>query len=251
MNRASLAVVAASVLLLTACVPTLSDDDAPPPPTPKPVETVVADEPDEPDDVLFTVTAGTTDDVGTPVTVTLTAHAPQSWDAPGRAAVKDDFLSLCGALGGGSVWDPEATASDATLGAYGSTLMVIDVVSTPAGLSLEPIDLLAGSFYYQQVASGDVTPVTEIEGCTAGNRLTQTGTVRAITDYESGSAAGDLDQWIAGSYGFTATFGTSTTFTSCDVELTPLFATYDLGEIEGWDAAQATDTACWIGYQGE
>lgn len=252
MNRVSLVVVAASVLLLTACVPKPVGDDSPEAP-PKPLETVIADEPkpEAPSDVLFTVTATTADDMGAPVTLTMTGHAPQHWDAPGREAVKNDFVDLCTALGGGSVMDESATLGDASLEMFGSTLMVIDTVSTPAGHNLEPIDLLAGSAYYQQVASGDVVAITEVPHCIAGNQLVTTGAVHGITNYETGKSEGDLAQWLTGSYGFAATFGTSTTFTSCSYELTPLAATFDLTLWPGWDAAESTESHCWIGYQGE
>lgn len=254
MNRVSLAVVTASLLLLTACAPTSPvGDDSPATGTPKPVETVepVADEPEAPSDVLFTVTAGTTDETGAPVTLTMTGHAPQHWDADGRESVKSDFISRCSALGGGSVWEVGAPLTDATLGAYGSTLMVIDLEGTPAGRSFEAIDLLAGSFYYQQVGSGALQPVTDITGCTAGSRMASTGTGTVITDYESGQPDGDLGQWMTGSYGFSAVYGSSTTFTSCVVELTPLAKTFDLASVPGWDATVWTETQCWIGYQGE
>lgn len=254
MNRVSLAVVAASVLLLTACVPTSpTGDDKPAGEPPTPVETAepVVDEPEAPSDVLFTVTAGTTDETGAPITLTMTGHAPQHWDAAGRESVKTDFIAGCGALGGGSVWEVGAPLTDATLDAYGSTLMVIDIESTPAGRAFEAIDLLAGSFYYQQVGFGDIAPVTDFPGCTAGSRLDSTGSASIITNYESGNPEGDLAQWITGSYGFAAVYGSSTTFGSCTTELTPLAATYDLASITGWDAAMTTPTQCWIGYQGE
>lgn len=254
MNRVSLlAVAAASLLLLAGCAPTLPPGGDSPSASPKPVETVAPEdaEPEAPSDVLFTVTALTTDDAGAPVTLTLTGHAPQHWDAAGRESVKDDFIARCGALGGGTVWEAGAPLNDATLDAYGSTLMVIDVEGTPAGRTFEAIDVLGGSFYYQQVGSGALVPNTDFPGCTAGSRVASTGSGTIITDYENGQPDGDLAQWIAGSYGFTAVYGSSTTFTSCTTELTPLAATFDLASLPGWDAAQSTPTACWIGYQGE
>ena len=254
MNRISpLVAVAASLLLLTACGPTAPTGGDAPTGSPTPLDTAqpADEEPEAPSDVLFTVTAVTTDETGSPVTLTMTGHAPQHWDAAGRESVKNDFIAGCSALGGSSVWDVGATLNDATLDAYGSTLMVIDVAGTPAGRSFEAIDLLAGSFYYQQVGSGDLDAVTDIEGCTAGSRVSSTGSGTIITDYESGSTEGDLTQWLTGSYGFTAMFGSSTTFTSCTTELTPLAETFDLTSFEGWDAGHSTETACWIGYQGE
>jgi len=259
MNRVSLAVVAASVLLLTACAPTSPvGDDSPPTGSPKPVETVepvddepADDEPEAPSDVLFTVTVGTTDETGAPVSLTMTGHAPQHWNATGRESVKNDFITRCSALGGSSVWESGAPLTDALLDAYGSTLMVLDLEGSPASRSFEAIDLLAGSFYYQQVGSGSLLPVTDFPGCTAGSRMGSTGSGTIITDYESGQPDGDLAQWITGSYGFSAVYGSSTTFTSCDVDLTPLAATYPLTSIPGWDSTVSTDTQCWIGYQGE
>lgn len=256
MNRFALLVAgAASVLVLSACVPT-------PPagggasPTPRPTETVVAEEPTEeepaaPSDVLFIVTAATTDSMGSPVTLTMTGHAPQHWDAPGRESITNDFITQCTTLGGGSVWDSEATLSEATLDAFGSTLMVIDVESTPAGRTLAPIELFGGSFFYQQVSSGDIVPATDFVGCTAGNRLETTGSGTIITNYENGSTTGDLSQWLAGGYGFGAAFGSSVTFTSCTTELTPLAQSFDLASLPGWDAATSSPTDCWIGYRGE
>lgn len=255
MNRVSpLVAVAASILLLTACVPKPVADDTPPEASPKPVETVEPvddEEPEAPSDVLFTITAATIDDTGSPITITMTGHAPQHWNAAGRESIKNDFIAQCGALGGGSVWEIGAPLNDATLDAYGSTLMVIDIESTPAGRTFEAIDLLAGSFYYQQVGSGDIEPVTDFPGCTAGSRLASTGSATIITDYESGDTDGDLAQWLTGSYGFAAVYGSSTTFTSCTTELTPLAATFDLASITGWDATVSTPSQCWTGYQGE
>lgn len=256
MNRIPpLVAVAASVLLLSGCWLTPSTptgtDESPASPSPAPSATDDAvEEPEAPSDVLFTITAGTTDDTGAPVTITMTGHAPQHWDAAGRESVKNDFIAQCGALGGGSVWEIGAPLTDATLAAYGSTLMVIDVESTPAGRTVEPIDLLAGSFYYQQVGTGAVAPVAELPGC-SGSRLVSTGSATLITDYESGQPTGDLAQWLTGSYGFTAAYGSSTTFTSCTATLTPLAATYPLSSLPGWDVTQSTATQCWTGYQGE
>jgi hypothetical protein len=258
MHRVSLAAIAASMLLLAGCSPTTLDDSPPvsSSASPDPVETMepvddADDEPDAPSDVLFTITAGTTDASGSPITLTMTGHAPQHWNAAGRESVKNDFITRCSALGGGSVWEIGAPLTDATLDAYGSTLMVIDVGGTPAGRSFEAIDLLAGSFYYQQVGSPELEAVTDFAGCTAGTRVASTTAGTVIVDYESGESDGDLAQWVTGSYGFSAVYGSSTTFTSCAVELTPLAATYPLGDVPGWDATVSTPTQCWIGYQGE
>jgi hypothetical protein len=245
----------ASVLSLGGCFflpstpPSATESSSPPAEstTPTPVATVEA-----PSDVLFTVTATTTDSEGGPVQLTMTAHRPQPSTNPGRESIRDEYIDGCNALGGGSVSNVDIGLLDSgILAGYGSSLMVIDVESTPAGRTFaNPISLSLGSPYYFQVTTGDnVSNLTE-SYCYPGSQLDGTGAVTDITNYETASATPDPTQWRYGRYGFTIEGGKKT-LENCTFTSTPLAVADGMNDVDGWSATGATNKSCAIGYQGE
>ena len=245
-------VIATSSLLLTGCDPDAAfpNFDTPPPgETNRP--TAAPDDPALDDDTLFVVSVTTTDATGDPVQLELVGHASQEWNAPGRDEVKQTYVEQCTALGGGTVSDFEDALDDESLDAYGSTLMVLDVTSTPAGRTLSgAIELQLGSPYYYLVAAGDGLENPSASGCYGGYQLVSTGAVSAIVNYETGSSTADLSQWRTGRYGFVASYG-SPAFSDCTVELTALAIESDVGDVDGWSPDDGTETECAIGYRGE
>ncbi len=244
---------AASLLLLTACDPLtgLGDEpsdsasDGPTTPTPDPTIAPTSD-------ILFTIRASTTDDTGSPVALTMVAHAPQDWDAAGRADIKDSFISQCTALGGGTVSNVDGMLDEASLDAYGSTLMVIDVTSTPASQVLAGgIELKLGSPYFYEVVSGDGLSNPYAVSCYAGYQINSTGTVTSITNYESGNPTPDPKQWQTGRYGFSAAYGSSAILSGCNIQLTALAIDSGIAAVDGWAIVPGTESECAIGYQGE
>jgi hypothetical protein len=204
------------------------------------------------DDTLFVVTATLTEPDGSEVELQMTGHASQEWDAPGREAIKDAYIDQCNELGGGTVSDTEATLDEASLDDYGSTLMVIDVVSTPPGTTLGgPVELQLGNPFHYLVASGDGLENPHAYGCYGGYQLVSTGTVTAIVNYETGSPTADLSQWRTGRYGFIAAYGSPAVFSNCTIALTARAIEADVADVDGWDTEGGTDTECAIGYQGE
>jgi hypothetical protein len=203
-------------------------------------------------DVLLTISATTKDKNGAPVSLLMTVHASQVWDAPGRESVKDTYIELCTALGGGSVSDDRATLNEASLAAYGSTLLVIDTESEPRGHGLAgPIDLDLGSQYYYQVAEGPGLSNPNAAGCYGGYQISSTGKVTSITNYETGNSEPDLFQWRTGRYGFTSSYRSSAVLTDCTITLTQLAIDAGVKEVDGWGVEEATPTECATGYQGE
>ena len=255
-RRSAAAIVglaAASLLLLTACDPLtgLGDEPSdsasggPTAPTPDPSVEPTSD-------VLFTIRTSTTDDSGSSVALTMVGHAPQDWDAAGRAGIKDSFISQCAALGGGTVSNAEGVLDEASLDAYGSILMVIDVTSTPASHALAGgIELKLGSPYFYEVVSGDGLSNPYAVTCYAGYQINSTGTVTSITNYESGSPTPDPTQWKTGRYGFAAAYGSSAILSGCDIQLTALAIDSGIATADGWAVAPGTESECAIGYQGE
>ncbi len=218
-------------------------------PTPTPSESAT---PEPASDELFTVTATTTDSAGAPVTLTLTAHRPQESTTIGRESIRDQYITGCNALGGGSSSDSAVTTlSPEILAGFNSELMVIDVVSEPAGRTFaSPISLLLGSGFYYQVTSGDNVENLTSLGCYPGSQLTGTGTVTGITNYESPGATPDPTQWLSGTYGF-GVDATAQSLQNCTVQLTDLATADGVDSAEGWDTAQTSNSYCSIGYLGE
>jgi hypothetical protein len=244
----------AAVLALGGCfflpsTPPSATESSPPAAsaTPTPVPTVGA-----PSDVLFTVTATTTDSEGGPVQLTMTAHRPQPSTTPGRESIRDEYIAGCNALGGGSVSNVDVGLLDSSiLATYGSSLMVIDIESTPAGRTFaNPISLSLGSPYYFQVTTGDnVSNLTE-NYCYPGSQLDGTGSVTDITNYETASETPDPTQWLNGRYGFTIDSGKKT-LENCTFTSTPLAVADGMNDVYGWSSTGATNTSCAIGYQRE
>jgi hypothetical protein len=219
---------------------------------PTETETATATAPDPEDDTLFVITATMTEPNGEEVQLQMTGHAPQQWDAPGREDVKETYIDQCTALGGGTAMDPEGLLNEASLSANGSTLMVIDVVSTPAATTLSgPVELQLGNPYHFVVVSGEGAENPYPFACYGGYRIVSTGTLSAIVNYETGSPSADLSQWRTGRYGFTSEFGSVAVFSDCTIALTARAIEADVADVDGWDAEGGTDTECAIGYQGE
>ncbi len=200
-------------------------------------------------DTLFVITATTTAADGSAVDLVMTGHASQPFDArPDLAAA---YVEQCAALGGGVVLDREGGLDDDTLRDVGSSLMVIDTLSTPAATTLSGgVDLLLGNAFYTVVASGDGLGNPYQDGCNAGYQVTSTGAVRSITNYETGSPAPDLAQWRSGRYGFSIAFDSTAVISECTVVLTPLAIEADVSEIDGWYPDGGSEHECAIGYRG-
>ena len=204
------------------------------------------------DDTLFVITATMTEPSGEEVQLQMTGHASQLWDAPGREAIKDAYLEQCTALGGGTSANPDGPVDESTMHANGSTLMVIDVVSTPSATTLSgPVELQLGNPIHYVVVSGEGAENPYPYHCYGGYRIVSTGTLSAIVNYETGSPSADLSQWRTGRYGFTSEFGSVAVFSDCTIALTARAIEADVADVDGWDAEGGTDTECAIGYQGE
>jgi hypothetical protein len=203
-------------------------------------------------DTLFVITASTTDEHGNAVELTMVGHAAQSWDAPGREAVKSTFIDQCSALGGGTAMAPDTVVDESTLAANGSSLMVIDVSSAPAATTLVGgVELLLGDPAFSVVTAGDGLSNPYAFACYGGYQISSTGTVSAIVNYETGSPEPDLSQWRSGRYGFTAAYGSPAVLSECSVALTTLAIDSGVGDVDGWYPDGGTDTECAIGYRGE
>lgn len=240
--------VAASTSGLAGCDP---ESVFPPLLTPLPSTTPTATPLDPGDDTLFVITATLSEPAGE-VELQMIGHASQEWDAPGREAVKDAYIEQCTALGGGTVSDYEGTLDESSLDSYGSTLMVIDVVSTPAATALSgPVELQLGNPFHYLVASGDGLENPSAFGCYGGYQIVSTGTVSAIVNYETGSPSADLSQWRTGRYGFITAYGSPAVFSNCTIELTARAIEADVAEVDGWNTDGWSETDCAIGYQGE
>lgn len=209
----------------------------------------IADAPELGDGIVFVITATTTSQSGDAVEITMTGYANQPVDAVPE--VKRSYVDQCTALGGGVVLQRGGGLDDATLTAVGSSLMVIETVSTPAQTTLSGgIELLLGNSFYTVVASGDGLSNPYSDGCFGGYQINSTGEVTSITNYETGSPGSDLAQWRSGRYGFTVAFGSTSTLGNCVVTLTQLAIDSGVGDIDGWYPDGGTEHECAIGYRG-
>lgn len=239
-------VAVAALLVLTGCT-------AAPLPAPMPTPTQTPSAAFDPgDDTVFVITATTIASDGSPVELTMTGHANQPIDSPGREEVKRSYIEQCTALGGGTVMDDSGALDDETLTGYGSSLMVIETVSEPAGATLTGgIELLLGNAFYTVVASGDGLSNPYANLCYGGYQIDSTGSVTSITSYETGSPEPDLAQWRGGRYGFTVAYGSAAVLENCTITLTQLAIDSGVGEIDGWYPDGGTESECAIGYRGE
>ena len=241
--------IAIAALLLIGCTA------APAPvqtPAPMVTGTPTADavDPSLDSDALFVISATTTSASGDAVELTMTGHASQAYDA--RPEIKQAYIDQCTALGGGTVMDADGTLDDASLAAFGSSLMVIDTTSTPASTPLVGgIELRLGNPFYFVVASGDGLSNPYASGCYGGYQIDSTGTVTSITNYETGDPTPDLAQWRSGRYGFSVAYGSSAVLENCVITLTQLAIDSGVGEIDGWYPDSGTESECAIGYRGE
>jgi hypothetical protein len=239
--------IAAAALLLAGCSAG-GFDASPAPMAPSPTPT--AAEGDYSDGTLFVIQASTTAVDGTAVQLTMTGYATQA--AGDRPELAERFIGDCGALGGGTVMNADATLSAQTLADYGSTLMVIDTVSEPADVELAgAVELQLGNPFYYVVASGDGLSNPYAHSCYGGYQIGATGSVSSLTNYETGSPTPDLAQWRSGRYGFLTAFDSSAVLSDCAIELSPLAVEAQVADIDGWFSDGGSDTECAIGYRGE
>jgi hypothetical protein len=229
-----------------------STDSAPTPvegesssPTPTPTPVAVSD-------VLFTITAEVTDTAGEVVSLTMTGHQPQVSTAAGRESIRDTYISECNARGGGSTSDYAAgTIDPSMLEGFGSTLMVIDIDSSPAGRTFSaPLSLRLGSGFYYQVVTGDGVDHLRSTGCYADAELVGSGTATGITNYETGYGTPDPTQWQNGQYGFSIDHGRGS-LEHCEITLTPLAIDSGVESVPGWEPGGTSARFCAIGYLGE
>jgi hypothetical protein len=201
--------------------------------------------------VLFTIEAQLSDGAGGYIPLTLVAHQLQDSDAPGREDIADTYIEKCTALGGGNISNVNSTLSRATLDQYGSSLMVIDLSSTPPGIDLpQGVYLALGSVFQYQVAYGDVYNDGET-GCYQANELRTTGVATGITNYETGNSTSDPNQWVNGNYGFYLQPEEGGGLTACSIEFTDLATAAGVDAIQGWNPGYVTDTTCLFGNDGE
>lgn len=199
---------------------------------------------------LFLITATTTSATGEAIEVRMTGYASRPFsDVPD---ITQSYVDQCTALGGGVVLQPDGGLDDATLTAVGSSLMVIETVSTPSNTTLAGgIELLLGNPFYTVVASGDGLSNPFANQCFGGYQIGSTGSVTSITNYETGSPTPDPSQWRSGRYGFAVAFASTETLSNCVVTLTQLAIDSGVGEIDGWYPDGGTETECAIGYHGQ
>jgi hypothetical protein len=240
-----LAVALALALALCGCTET----PAPVPPVFSPPPSAAA-APQLGEGVLFVITATTTSARGERVQLSMTGYQSQPFDAVPELA--QSFVDQCRALGGGVVLERGGGLDDETLAAVGSSLMLIETVSTPANEGLGGgIELLLGNPFYTVVASGDGLSNPYAHECFGGYQIDSTGTVASITNYETGSPAPDLAQWRSGRYGFSVAFGSTQTLADCVITLSQLAIDSGVGDIDGWYPEGGTDQECAIGYRGQ
>jgi hypothetical protein len=248
------AVSFAALLMLAGCTSApAAEPVTEPTPTVEPSKEPAAEAPTKRDDVLFTVSANVRAIDGTTLGISLTGREPVASTDSAAARLVDDFVDQCTALEGRSVSDADMPISDESLSTFGSSLLRIDLASSPEGETfVAPVDLVLGSPYYAKVASGDkVQAVDTTATCTGRYQMTGTGSGVAITNYESGVSQPNLDQWAYGHYGFTVPYESGTTIEACRVVVTELAAS-TVEDVPGWDpGSDATGISCGIGYRGE
>ena len=243
-----------ALLVLAGCTSApAAEPVAEPTPTVEPSKEPEPEKTAEPDDVLFTVSAKVRAIDGTTLGISLTGREPIASTDTAAARLRNDFVEQCAALDGLSVSDAAVPISEESLATFGSSLLRIDLASSPEGETfVAPVDLALGSPYYAKVASGDkVQAVDTTETCTGRYQITGSGSGTAITNYESGGPQPDLDQWAFGHYGFTVPFESGATIEACQVVVTELAAPI-VEDVPGWDpGSDATGISCGIGYRGE
>lgn len=257
------ALVAGVVALtaLTSCAPTPQPRAEPAPSasasaSPEPADAAPSDpdaEQEPADDVLFTVAAKVRATDGTTVDISVSGRAPLASTDEAAAPLVDSFVEQCAALGGRSASDVDTEVSAEVLASFGSTIVQLDLSSTPEGHTFAtPVDVELGSPYFARVASGDnLQAVNPTETCTGGYQLTGSGGGTAIANFESGAPEPDLAQWTFGHYGFSVPADSGATIEACEVEVSDLAATAVAG-VPGWQfASDSTGLSCGIGYRGE
>lgn len=241
-------------LSLAACAPAATPDSEPSAaadvpqasPSGAPVEA-------EADDVLFTILAKVRATDGTTMDISLIGHRPLPASDQKGVLLAETFIDECTALDGYSVSDAATPVSFQSLIDFGASLMRIDYATTPAGHTLfSPVDLELGSPYYAEVVSGDgVVPLSANRTCTGGYQLSASGSGFAVSNFESGSAIVDPDQWAFGHYGFSVPFESGASIESCRVDVSDL-AKKTVADVPGWEpGSDATGISCGTGYRGE
>jgi hypothetical protein len=234
-------------VLLAGCAPPAPK--APKPATPAPATAAPqtpSATPEEPSDVLFTISATARATDGSRVGITITAHRPVAYSDPKVSDLTDDFLGGCPTDASGS------PLTEKTLAATGSALMPLTLTSNRPGQTfVAPIQLFLGGPYTTQTVSGTGI-VPPAEGCTGVYTWMKSGNARALIDFQTNESVPDVTMWRYAHYGFVVTPESGATIESCNVTITPLGAKADLSTIDGWDPSMAaTGTSCGIGYSGE
>ncbi len=205
-------------------------------------------EPDPSADVLFTITANVRAVDGRTIGISMAAHTPLASTDPAAAALRDEFLGVCGTGNGIQPITPEYLEEN------GSTLMRVEfAANTPDLTFAAPIDLFFGSPYFAQSATGSgITPEPGGRPCFYGFAWATSGDARGIADFETAEGVPNPNQWFYGHYGFSVNPSSGATIEACKVTITTLGLKSGVTDVEGWDPSlAATGISCGIGYSGE
>lgn len=247
---AAISVAAAMMVAgLTGCAQETATPAEPTAPVEEPsAEPTVEPSANADDDVLFIITANVRAADGRTIGVSLKAHTPVASTASSASKLVDKLISVCGA-GNGIQPITEEYLRDA-----GSSLMSIDISANTPDLAFEtPIELLFGSPYYAQAASGQgISPIADGVTCFNGFAWAKSGTVEGVADFENPDGQPDLNQWKTGMYGFFVRPSSGATIEACKVKITELGTKQNISETPGWNTSSAGDgVSCKIGYSGE
>ncbi len=210
-------------------------------PTEEPTEEPTAD-------VLVNITANVRAADGRTIGVSMAVHAPLASTDSKAAALREKLLGVCGAGNG------IRPITEEYLRDVGSTLLGISIASSAPDLTFEtPIELLFGSPYYAQAATGGgITPDTDGVACFSGFMWAQSGTVEGVADFENPDGTPDLNQWKTGLYGFFVKPSSGATIEACKATITDLGLKENITNLPGWDTSRSGDgISCKIGYTGE
>lgn len=246
---AALTLAGLTLTALAGCAP-----EAPPvaPPTEPTVAPTVepTEEPtaDPSADVLATITANVRAADGRTIGISMAVHAPLASTDAKAAALRSQLLEVCGAGNG------IRPITEDYLRETGSTLVGITIDSSAPDLTFEtPIELLFGSPYYAQAATGNgITPDTDGVACFSGFMWAQSGSVEGVADFENPNGAPDLGQWKTGLFGFFVKPSSGATIEACKATITELGMQQNIAGLPGWDTSRSGDgISCKIGYTGE
>lgn len=199
-------------------------------------------------DVLFTISANVRAVDGSTVGILMTVHAPIPHSSAAAKPLEDSFIGACGSGKGGMPRDA------AYLAANGSMVLPVDIAASTTGKTFaSPVGLNLGSPYFGAAVSGkNLVPADATAPCYNGYRWITSGTVKAVSEFESGIPGPNLRLWRYGLYGFGVADGSNATIEACKITITPLGKADDVASVAGWDAtAPQSGLTCVIGYSGE